>query len=517
MADRVQEDINAILQWMDHQHDDQSAEALPGEGAESRESEAEPAITETIHVYFVRESELAEPADEQVVESTLATGEDDPLHPAAFEDEPLGARILNIPEVVEQVPLLDLYRRASLARWTAGVGIVLLIVLLLTMIAFQVLLTFLTPTPTITLVPVERDLSITATMMAVPGTPTGAHIQASLLPPLTLIQTKTAMATGKGHQDAEAAMGTITFYNGLFTSQTIAAGTILTDSAGVQVVTDQLAVIPAAWATTPPTYGQVIVSAHALEPGPQGNISVRDINQACCLPSVLAQNIAAFHGGQHKRDYTVVTRQDLDHGVESLTTTLIQSSHAAFTAQLTAHEALVTPACTRSVTADHQAGAEAATATVTVSEQCTAIAYDAAALQEQATQVLTSELAQRVGTHYSLVGTVQASVLHARIIDQKREVARLTVNIEGTWMYQFSQQELQRIRQLIAGKTQPQAVRMLLGLPGIQRATIEGIGENRSLPKDSSRIQVRILCWEGSSVITHSVIGFWSMDCSTGC
>src|SRR5207245_1869844 len=180
------------------------------------------------------------------------------------------------------------------------------------------------------------------------------------------------------------------------TSQTIVGGTTLTGSDGVQVVTDQPAMIPAALATTPPTYGQVTVSAHALEPGPQGNIRVRDINQACCLPSVLAQNTTAFQGGQHERDYTLVTREDLDQGVASLTTTLIQSAHAAFTAQLTTNEALVTPACRRTVTADHRAGAEAVTVTVTLSERCTAIAYDAAALREQRAQVITRAQSERV-------------------------------------------------------------------------------------------------------------------------
>lgn len=512
MADRLQDDINAIMQWMDHQHDDQPADTLPGEEEKSQESEADPAITETIHIYFVRESELAEPADEQVVESTLATGEDDPLRLAAFEDEPPGASTLNIPEMVEHTPPLDFPKPASLARWTAGVGVVLL----LTMIAFQALLTFLTPIPTITLFPVVRDFSTTATLMAASGTPTGVYIPARLLPPLTLIQTKTAIATGKGHQDAEAAMGTITFYNGLFTSQTIAADTTLTGSDGVQVVTDQLAVIPAALATTPPTYGQVTVSAHAFGPGPQGNIPVRDINQACCLPSVLAQNTVAFQGGQQERDYTVVTKGDIDHEVASLMTTLIPSAYAAFAAQLTTNEALVTLPCTRTVTTDHQAGAEAATVTIMVSEHCAGIAYDAAALREQAIQVLTHELAQRGETHYRLVGAGQVSVLQARIIDQKRDVASMTVHIKGTGLYQFSQQELQRIRQLIAGKTPPQAVRVLLSLPGMQRATIEGIGENRNLPKDMFRIQVRIL-YEGRPFCEHPlVIGSWSQDCSTG-
>ena len=119
-------------------------------------------------------------------------------------------------------------------------------------IAFQVVLLLLNPIATITLVPVARDLSLTTTMMAIePGTATGGQIPARRLPPLTLTQTKTALATGKRHQDAEAAMGTITFYNGLFTSQTIAAGTTLTGSDGVQVITDQLAVIPAATSRSP--------------------------------------------------------------------------------------------------------------------------------------------------------------------------------------------------------------------------------------------------------------------------
>lgn len=501
MAHRLQDDINALLQWLDDQHGDQPAETLLREDGAFQESEVEPAITETIHVYMVRESELAEPADEQVVEGTLAPGDDEPLHRAAFADEPPGIHTRHSSEIGVPAPLLDPRTRASLAHWTAGVGAVLL----LTSIAFQMLLLFLTPAITITLVPVVRALSTTATIMAVAGAPTGARISARLLLPLTLTQTTTTPATGKGHQDALAATGAITFYNGLFTSQTIAAGTTLTGSDGIQVVTDQLAVIPAARASTPPTYGQVTVSAHAKDPGPQGNIPAGAIHQACCLPSVLAQNTAAFQGGQRERNYTVVTWEDIDHGVAKLTTTLMQSEHAAFTAQLATHEALATPPCTRSVTADPQAGAEAAAVTVTVSEQCAAIAYDVAALQEQAAQMLTRELAQRGGAHYRLVGAVQVSVLHVRIIDQRQEVARLTVHIVGTWIYRFSQQELQRIRHLIAGKTPPQAVHILLGLPGIQRASITGIGANTSLPKDSSPIQVRTL-YGGKLVCDHQAV-----------
>ena len=137
---------------------------------------------------------------------------------------------------------------------------------------------FTAPTPAITLVPRARHLSTTATITAVPGTQLGANRKpvASDLDPQP---GRNRPATGKGHQDAEAARGTITFYNGLFSSQTVEAGTLLTGSDGVAVVTDQVAVIPAARASTPPTYGQVTVPARAALVGPQGNIRVRDIKK----------------------------------------------------------------------------------------------------------------------------------------------------------------------------------------------------------------------------------------------
>ena len=96
MVDRRQEDINAILQCMHHQHSVLPAHALPVEEGESQENEAEQAPFETIHVYFVRESEQSDTADVHVVESTVA----------AHEDEPTGARTLPLPEVEEHAPLL---------------------------------------------------------------------------------------------------------------------------------------------------------------------------------------------------------------------------------------------------------------------------------------------------------------------------------------------------------------------------------------------------------------------------
>jgi hypothetical protein len=188
----------------------------------------------------------------------------------------------------------------------------LTIILCLLFPAGSFLLPLLTPTATVTILPIERSITIT----------TAIQVHGRLLPTLTLSQIVTVPATGKRHQAATRAEGTITLYNGLLISQTIAAGTVLTGSDGAQVVTDHPATIPAA---NPPTEGQTTVPAHALNTGASGNIPAYDINQACCATSVLAKNTAAFTGGQSTRAYSVVTASDLASAEAAVNPTILKS------------------------------------------------------------------------------------------------------------------------------------------------------------------------------------------------
>src|SRR6266566_7839603 len=254
----------------------------------------------------------------------------------------------------------------------------LTILLCLLFVAASSLVPLLSPSATITILPVEKNLSLTDSM----------KVQGRELPPLTLMQSTTAPATGKRHQDASRAAGTITFYNGLLTSQTIPAGTIFTDHRGVQIITDQAAVIPAG---NPPSYGQVSVPAHAVFAGPQGNIPAYAITTACCATSVVAKNTGAFSGGAAAREYLVVTRTDINTAVTSLLVPLSLSEDAALQAQLHPGEALITPSCTPHVASDHRPGDEAQHVSVTVAMICTGIAYDANTLYQDAAQLLTSQ------------------------------------------------------------------------------------------------------------------------------
>jgi hypothetical protein len=88
---------------------------------------------------------------------------------------------------------------------------------------------------TITIIPRSQQVTLSGTFQL-----------GRVLHPITISQSQTTQATGKGHQDAKAATGFITLYNGQFQIVTIAAGTILTGTSGIQVVIDQDASIPAA-------------------------------------------------------------------------------------------------------------------------------------------------------------------------------------------------------------------------------------------------------------------------------
>ena len=350
----------------------------------------------------------------------------------------------------------------------------------LVFLAGSYILPLLTPTATITIIPVEQTITTTAPIQ-VPG---------RALPPITLIQSTSVKATGYTHQDATRAVGTITFYNGSFTPQPIAQGTILTGHDRVQVITDQAAIIPAG---NPPVYGHASVSAHTRIAGEQGNIPAYDINQACCANAVLAKNTEAFTGGAAARNARIVTRVDINNAVTSLLIMLDQSEDAALQAQLQPGEALIPPSCTPTVSSSHKPGDEATEVQITISEACGGFASVAAMLYAHATQLITAKSSTMLGATYSLIGDIQVNIIHATITDPTRGIASIVVKIDATYVYQLSPDEKQQLVQLIAGKTKQQAINTLMQFPGIQAASIHLAAGNTTLPADPNHIHIIVM------------------------
>lgn len=347
--------------------------------------------------------------------------------------------------------------------------------------AFQVYCMLNPWVATITIIPKIKHVTLSGTMQL-----------GRSLSTITISQSQITQTTGHGHQPAAKAIGTVTFYNGQFQTVFIAAGTTLTDANGQAIVIDQDAAIPAG---NPPSYGHVAVAAHAVNPGAGGNISTYDINLACCAASVLAKNTEAFTGGQDERDFPTVRQVDIYKIATPLKIALAQSITGAFRGQLKLQELAFILPCTPAVTSDHRTGEEAATVKVTVSQTCSAIAYNSQTLEEKGAAYLAAQALQKTGAGYSLFGTVHVSVKQASVTNTPHPLVFLTYQATGTWIYALSHSTQQQIKELIAGKAQQQALLLVASLSGIAMASLrmDGFGDAARVPKNSRYIHITLV------------------------
>jgi hypothetical protein len=352
---------------------------------------------------------------------------------------------------------------------------------ILASIFFQVYLFQHPPIATVTIIPTSQTMTLNGTMQL-----------GRVIRPITISQSQTVPTTGKGHQDAKQATGYLTLYNGQFQSVTIAAGTILIGSSGIPIITDQEATIPAA---NPPSFGYVTVPAHAINAGSRGNIPAYDIHQACCATSVLAKNTQSFSGGQDERTYTTVTHNDIHSISTMLKTTLAHSITGALQGQRKPHEQLLLLPCTPTITSDHQPGDEATSVTVTVSQTCSAVAYNSQELETKATAYLVTQAQHTARAGYSLFGPVNVSVKQARISSTAPHLVFLSFKATGTWMYGLSSTAQAHIKTVIVGKTTQQALSLLGSMPGVEQATIRftGFGDATRLPTSTGYIHIMLI------------------------
>jgi len=380
----------------------------------------------------------------------------------------------NVPFTPTPQPLTKTQARDEQTSTHVGLFMMsLLVFLCLASIALQLHFILNPPIATIILIPKSQTLSLNATVQLGRG-----------IPPTTLSQEKTVPTTGHGHQDARAATGSVTFYNGSNTPQTSNAGTVFTGNDGIQVTTDRDADIPAA---NPPLEGQATVPAHALNANAKGNIQAYDINLAVSS-DLTVKNLSNFSGGQDARDFQTVTKQDIAQAAAPLKTTLAQSMQGALTGQVQSGEALVTPPCTPKVSTDHQIGDEATQVKVTLSETCSGVAYNTQELTTKATQLLTTQALKKLGTGYSLLGDVQVTTTTANVTASHPIIA---FSCNGVWVYVLSDKAQEHIKDLIKGKTTQDALHLLASQPGIERVATPW-DVNTKLPKDTQNIHLVI-------------------------
>lgn len=454
MSEALEEQVQNILDSMDEQaHQEPETNTQPPPGGPEHFSPA-PDEIQDIYLLIVREQEEA-PDNSQVVDSA--------------------------PVLPQKISFLPAYAVCCFY-----------FLLIVSTLAFQIYALLNPPIATVTIIPKTQTVTLTETLQL-----------GRILSPLTISQSQTVSTTGKGHQDARNATGFITFYNGQLTSVIVPAGTILTGNDGTQIATDQDADIPRELQTIPPTLGQATVTAHALEAGSKGNIPTGDINQACCAPSILAQNTTAFHGGQDERDFSTVSQQDIHKISTSLKTSLSQSVAGAFQEHLKPDEQVFILPCYPTVISDHQIGQEATTVNVTISQTCSAVAYNQNVLLKLATALLSSQAAKKLGSGYTLLGTIHFSITQATV---SHTTPILLLSCHGTWVYTLDHTAQEHFKRLIAGKRKGQAVSILSHISGIQKVRIAGLDDNQRLPKNQDLIIFHTLIVESEFVVYHQKV-----------
>lgn len=426
--EKIEEQVQKLLVGMDERSEQEHEPGNPGnEGTEE---------IQDIYVLIVRERE--EEGDQaQVVDSTLV-----------------------LPQKISFLPAY------------AFCGLYLL--LIVSTLAFQRYSIVNPPIATVTIVPKSQTVTLTDTLQL-----------GRLLQPITISQSQTVSTTGKGHQDAKEATGSLTFYNGLSTSQSVQEGTVLTGQDGIRVVTDYVVTIPPA---NPPNLGEISATAHAENPGSAGNIQAGDINTTLAT-GLFVKNTQGFTRGQDARYFTYVTQTDIESGGATLKPVVTLSMQAALQGQVGAGEQLFSLPCSPTTSANHQAGTEATRVQLTVTETCTALVYNTQQLTTQATRRLTAQALKQLGSGYSLFGTIQISVSHATIT---RHTPSLVLSSQGVWVCTLSDTAQQHIKSLMKGKAYKQALQILQSLPSIEKVSIAW-DENTKFPKDSQDIHLVLI------------------------
>ncbi len=325
---------------------------------------------------------------------------------------------------------------------------------------------------TITITPNSTTLQKTSTISAVTGVPDTAQQQvaARFLFATPPTQTSTVQATGVGITSSQQAHGQLTFYNALPHTQTIPAGTVLNDNNGIQIVSDQAAIIRPA---QPPMEGTAKVAAHAVTPGVNGNIPTDDFNAiACCDPGITVKNEQPFNGGQNQQIYSYIQQRDIDTAAQTLTSSLIANGQQDVQEQMLQSDQFVSPPqCKPLITSNYPAGTKVSTVTVSATASCLGEVYDQQAAQSLAANQLEQVAQHAPGTAYALEGYVTTRISSAKVTNPSGTIL-LHVQASGTWTYQFQSNWSKQQAIRIAGKNIHTATTLLQQQTGVKQAHI---------------------------------------------
>jgi len=352
---------------------------------------------------------------------------------------------------------------------------------------------YLHPKATITIFPIEKTLSQGYSYLAVTGTadPGRNQIPSRLLSFSTPTKTETIITTGTGYTPAIQAKGTITFYNEAPYSQTISAGTVITDADGIKIVTDKAVTIAPGNGVT---NGSAQAPTHTIQAGAHANIPPLAINTLCCLNGILAKNISPFTGGLDPKPYPMLSKADLQREAAHLAGILSPLAKEGIKTRMRSDEQNLVPMqCSLHTTSSPKVGEKGAIARVSVSETCIAQVYDNAALQRLISVQFLQDAAQQLGSNFVQSGSLTIVKRKTTLLDRIHAAYELSVCATGTMIFHLTAPQLRAIATQIAGKPVAQAQRELLKLSGVAGVYIQLPHQSDiRLPTDPGSIELEV-------------------------
>jgi len=310
----------------------------------------------------------------------------------------------------------------------------------------------------------------------------------------TIKQTVLQTSTGKGYSQGTTASGIVALedHAPAFSYVSETAGTILTGSDGITIISDQGAL---AFLGRPAYF-----RAHVSSPGSYGNIPAHGFYLV--VPhglgnSAVLYNTTPFTGGHDKGPYAFVLPNDLVAGEHALTSMVKQSTLDALNAKMAGSEQWVqTPRCTWRATSDGTTGKPVQNFHVTVTTSCIGEVYNTQRVQALATRELTIAASSKLGTHYQLLGEIATTITVVHVLNKREGTLTVSLSAVGKWVYRFTDVEKQRLAQMISGKSVEEAQTLLVQQPTIEQVTVTNMYSFwiwDTVPTDLKKISIVIL------------------------
>ncbi len=277
-------------------------------------------------------------------------------------------------------------------------------------------------------------------------------------------------ATGIQMQPATQARGTLLWYNVYPVEQVVAAHTRIVISSTLQLETNETLTIPAA---AFPTSGHASSLVHVIQAGTEGNIPAHTlVNHLCdCGQGISVTNPDPFAGGQDSTPMNVLLQHDVDTAIARWQDRLAQQAKSQIHEQDTPQEHVLETTCSAQGSPEqHTVGSVLplhSQVHVMVSVMCTGLAYNQEDIQKKALAVFQQT---RPEGPYSLHAP------HIQIVNvavESQDAVRIAVHTYGTWIYQISPLEKQRLVKGLAGRSAQDAQQYLQQFPGLQQTHLE--------------------------------------------